>query len=182
MTVYVRETMETVGNWEKQFAREMFRELFPTLREFGKESVQRLKKRTQQQKIKWRGKFERGWKTKTRKWSLVIYNNAKNRKNKFHYGIVIEGGRRRGARMPPPKQLEPWVRDKLPSLVARVGVKTAARIVALSIRKNGIRGRRVMTAFKMQVRFDRSLNRKLSGMWVRAAERSRAATKSKRAA
>lgn len=178
MTVYVREDMTSAGNWERHFARALFRELRPTLRQVGKESLQPLRMRTIRQEAVHTSRFGRSWKFKTpNKWTLVVHNTAKNPRNKFHYGLVIEGGRRRGARMPPPKELERWVQDKMPSLVDAIGVKSAAFLVARSIMRNGIRARPIMSAPKMQTQMNRNLTRKLSKMWDRAAEKSRLAPK-----
>lgn len=178
MTVYVRESMDNAGSWEKAFARTLFRDLRIHLREAGKASLRPLRMRTIQQQAVHKSKFGRSWKFKSpNKWTLVVYNRAKNPKNKYHYGVVIEGGRRPGARMPPPSHLERWVQDKTPQLVAQYGVKGAAFIVARSIQRYGIRPRPIMTATKMQRQMSRLVSRQMSSMWDRAAERARLAPK-----
>ncbi len=176
MTVYVLERLEDAGNWEKQFARELFRDVKPTLRKAGKASLRPLRMRTISQDAVHKSKFGRSWRFQTpNKKTLIIYKQARNPKNKFFYGSVIEAGRRPGARMPPPSHLEQWVQLKTPELVAQWGVKGAAFIVARSIGRKGIRPRPIMTASKMQRQMANRVVGELSTMWVRAAERARMA-------
>lgn len=177
MTVYVREKMEDLGNWERQFARTLFRDLRKISREAAQTQLRPLRMRTIRVDAVHTSKFGRSWKIKSpNKWTTVIYNRARNAKNKYHYGLVIEGGRRRKARMPPPKALERWVQDKRPGLVEMFGVKGASFIVARAIRDFGIRPRPIMTAPKIQKKMARVMLRGYSRMWVRAAERARLAS------
>ena len=58
------------------------------------------------------------------------------------YPSVMEFGRKKGAKMPPPKNLERWV--QLVLKISKAQIKGVAFVVARSIGKKGIKGKRFM--------------------------------------
>jgi hypothetical protein len=81
------------------------------------------------------GYYRRAWKATRIPGGCAVYNAAP-------YSPIIEGGRRPGARMPPPRVLEGWVRRRLG--ISGKEAKGVAFVVARAIAKRGLQARRVL--------------------------------------
>ena len=81
------------------------------------------------------GRFRSSWTTTTIERGISIYNKAP-------YASVIEGGRRKGAKMPPPKALLGWAQKK--AGVSKAEAKQVAFLMARAIKLRGLKARNVL--------------------------------------
>lgn len=81
------------------------------------------------------GGYTRGWKAAPTERGVAVLNDV-------GYAPVIEYGRRPGARMPPPRVLRKWVKDKLG--VSDKEAAGVAFVVARAISRDGVPGKRIL--------------------------------------
>lgn len=81
------------------------------------------------------GAYKRAWKWGQLPDGVMVYNQ-------MPYAGVIEGGRRKGARMPPKDAIARWAQRKLS--LSEHDAKRAAFAIARAIQKKGLRPRHVM--------------------------------------
>jgi len=81
------------------------------------------------------GTFRRSWKTRKTTRGVSIYNNQK-------YAAVVEGGRRKGAKMPPIDELAKWAQRR--AGVSREEARRAAFAMARAIKARGLKPRNIL--------------------------------------
>ena len=76
-------------------------------------------------------------------WQFELTKSGGRVFNTRPYAGVVEYGRKKGARRPPPKQIELWARRKLG--LSRKEAKSASFAIANAIAKRGLLARKVLT-------------------------------------
>jgi hypothetical protein len=102
----------------------------------GMRGIAILQRRTQEEGMVDRGGYIQRWKHSVSKQMVRFWNEAP-------YAIIIEEGRRPGARQPPTKSLIPWVQRKLG--VGRTEAKGVAFVVARAIARRGLPAHRILS-------------------------------------
>lgn len=103
----------------------------------GQHVVAEMQRRTAAAGVFNLGGYRRGWKFSIQDGALWVFNDAP-------YSGVIEEGRRRGARMPPPDVIMKWARRKL--MLSPKEAKAAAFPLARAISEKGIKGKHLLRA------------------------------------
>ncbi len=125
-----------------------------------------LEEETRRRKIVFRGAYAKGWRMQQ---STVP--SAVRMYNKQPYAIIIERGRRIGARRPPAEALVPWVRAKLG--VRGAEARRVAFLVARKISERGIQGRPLLRDPRVQARIQKMVTRVVVGKLREAIARTR---------
>ena len=89
------------------------------------------------------GRFRRSWKTMRIERGVAIFNDAP-------YAPVVEGGRRKGAKMPPPGALVSWVQRR--AGVSKKDAKAAAFLIARAIKQRGLKPRNIQKSSLTNIR------------------------------
>lgn len=144
-TVTLAEFTKRFGRLAKGGAREAVER---GLRAAGHRAVAVLQDRTQVSFDT--GAMRRSWRSDVVGLRLLVVNDRP-------YSVVVDEGRRAGARMPPPAALEPWVRRKMK--VPRDRVRGAAFMLARAIKRRGIKGKHIVAGAKLGDIVDQELAR-----------------------
>jgi len=135
MTSFVRQVkLDDLGKYERMLARNAPKLAKSMLERTAREAVQKLKARTTAVDAVATGKLRNGWKVEKapRGVSFSIVN-------KRAYALYVERGRRKGAKRPPVRAIELWVRTKL-GITGREA-RGVAFVIARRISERGIKGR-----------------------------------------
>jgi len=131
-----------LGQFEKKLKDQTKAWVARALDQASRDSVALLKRVSESRVLPFRGKYSQGWRVETPAWNTArVYNEARSDTG-FPYPVVIEKGRKPGAKMPPPDALVPWVMHRLAvsSQQAVVISWAVARLIAI----RGIRGKFVL--------------------------------------
>lgn len=130
-------SIKDLGNYEKQLYKNAPKNAARVLEKTAKESVRILQQRTEQVDAVDTGKLKKGWTVV--KGGRGISFSVVNKRRPAIAVAVVETGRRRGARRPPVRALELWVRRRL--AVPGKEARNVAFAIARAIGRRGIRGR-----------------------------------------
>lgn len=100
-------------------------------------SVKAIQRSASDKAPKWRGNLASSMTSRVMSTSSVIIGEVYSNASNPIYPLVMEYGRRAGAKPPPVDAIRPWVADKL-------GDPSLAFVVARSIGRKGIKGRRFL--------------------------------------
>ena len=168
MTVYVTETWETAGNWERAFIKEMRGMGSRALHKAGPALIHAARDEVASSNVNWRYRYAKSWKKRASRNKLLIYSGS--HRAGYNYGLVVEGGRRPGAVPPSPLAILPWVVSKLG------GDYGTAVAVARKIGQSGIKARPTYTSKAAQQRFTRIVLYSCARQWDLSAARAKAAS------
>jgi hypothetical protein len=164
----VRIPISSFAKYEAELGRNIRQEVFgKAMRTAGKGVREMLEQETIRRKIFYKKHFARGWRAElgNAASSVRVYNRQP-------YAIIVERGRRAGARQPPVAALVPWVRDKFGLRGAEA--RRVAFLVARKISERGIAGRPVLRDPKVQLKIQRVVARTVVTKLRAAIMRTRA--------
>jgi hypothetical protein len=81
------------------------------------------------------GRFRSSWTTDRIDRGISIFNKAP-------YAPVVEGGRRKGAKMPPPKALVSWAQKR--AGLSKADAQAMAFVMARAIKTRGLKARNIL--------------------------------------
>ncbi len=81
------------------------------------------------------GQFRRSWKTSRTSDGMTIFNSSS-------YAPTVEGGRRKGAKMPPSREIARWAQRR--AGLSRAEAERVAFVMARAIKKRGLKPRNIL--------------------------------------
>lgn len=135
-----------LGKFEAALAKKMPGSLKKARERAAKRSVEYLQSRIRSQPLPpiYRRRYINGWTITSPRWGAIAISN------KTFHSVVIEKGRRVGAKMPPRAPIEEWVRRKLK--VPKKRVRAVAYIISVNMVQYGLKPKYIVFGAMPRIR------------------------------